>query len=126
MRQYKFELGIMVGDVQFPDPSEWTYQVGDLDTSGKRDATGLLHRSYVATKINYEFKWNALEWEMLQRMLTAVQSPKFAMTAPDPRYFGETYSGDYYVGDRTGKCWYMVEGREEIAQFDLKMKFIEY
>ena len=109
-----------------PDPSEWNYQVGDLDTSGSRDATGLLHRAYVATKINYEFKWIALEWEKLQEILSAIGHPKFQMTAPDPRNFSETYTGDYYTGDRTGKNFYYLEERPEVALFDLKVKFIEY
>lgn len=125
-RAYKYELGITAGGVAIPDPSEWNYQVGDLDTSGARDATGLLHRAYVATKINYEFKWNALEWEMLQTIVGAVNTPKFTLTAPDPRTFNSTYTGDYYVGDRTGACKYFLPERDDVAQFDLKLKFIEY
>ena len=126
MRQYNYELGIIVNGVQIPDPSEWNYQVGDLDTSGSRDATGLLHRAYVATKINYEFSWNALEWEMLQQILNAVMNPEFTLVAPDPRRFGDMYTGTYYVGDRTGKGWYYLPEKDEIAQFTLKLKFIEY
>ena len=109
-----------------PDPSEWNYQVGDLDTSGSRDANGTLHRAYVCTKINYEFKWNGLEWEKLQELLSAIAHPEFQMTAPDPRTFGGTYTGRYYTGDRTGKNHYYIEDRPEIALFDLKVKFIEY
>lgn len=125
-RQYNYAMGIKVDGVAIPDPSEWNYQVGDLDTSGNRDATGLLHRAYVATKINYEFNWNALEWEMLKKILDAVQTPKFRMVAPDPRRFGKTYTGSYYVGDRTGKGWYYLPEKDEIATFSLKLKFIEY
>lgn len=123
---YSYKMGIKVGSTSIPDPSEWNYQVGDLDTSGSRDATGLLHRAYVATKINYEFSWNALEWEMLQRIITAVNKPKFTMTAPDPRKFGDTYKGSFYVGDRTGKGWYYLPEKDEKAVFSLKLKFIEY
>ena len=126
MRNYNYSLGLKVGDVAIPDPAEWSYQVGDLDTSGKRDATGLLHRAYVATKINYEFTWNALEWEMLQVVLEAIQKPAFTMTAPDPRIFGETYTGTYYVGDRTGKGWFFRPEADQVAEFSLKLKFIEY
>ena len=102
------KIRVKYGDktTTLPDPSEWNYQVGDLDTSGKRDATGLLHRAYVATKINYEFKWNGLEWEKLDELLEAFAHPKFQMTAPDPRNFKQTYTGDYYTGDRTGKNHY--------------------
>lgn len=125
-RQYNYSMGIKVGNVNIPDPSEWNYQVGDLDASGSRDATGLLHRAYITTKVNYEFSWNALEWEMLQTILAAVLHPEFTLVAPDPRSFGQTYTGTYYVGDRTGKGWYYLPDRNEKATFSLKLKFIEY
>lgn len=125
-RQYSYKMGIQANGLNLPDPSEWNYQVGDLDTSGSRDATGLLHRAYVATKINYEFKWNGLEWEMLQNILGAVRAEKFTLVAPDPRSFNDAYKGDYYVGDRTGKNHYFIPERPGVAQFDLKLKFIEY
>lgn len=126
MRQYKYDMGFRVNSTNIPDPSKFTYQVGDLDTSGSRDATGLLHRAYVATKINYELSWNSLDWEMLQRILAAVNTPKFTFTGIDPRTFNTTYTGQYYVGDRTGDAHYYLEQKEDIAQFSLKLKFIEY
>ena len=125
-RNYSYDMGIKVGKVALPDPSKWKYQVGDLDTSGKRDAKGYLHRAYVATKINYEFEWNSIEWYMLQTIIEAVQSPKFTLVAPDPRTFNKTYTGSYYVGDRTGEAQYFIPGRSEKASFSLKLKFIEY
>lgn len=126
MRSYKYDMGFKVGDTNIPDPSKFTYQVGDLDTSGSRDATGLLHRAYVATKINYELSWNSLDWEMLQIILAAVNTPKFTFTGIDPRTFNTTYTGEYYVGDRTGDAHYYHEEKDDIAQFSLKLKFIEY
>ena len=128
-RTYNYDMGIIIGSgntPNLPDPSEWNYQVGDLDTSGSRDATGLLHRAYVATKINYEFSWNGLEWEMLQNILGLINQPKFTLTAPDPRNISQKYTGNYYVGDRTGKGWYFNTARDETATFTLKLKFIEY
>ena len=121
-------MGIQVNGTAIPDPSSWNYQVGDLDNEGGRDATGLLHRAYVATKVNYEFSWNAIDWKMLQHILALVNTPKFTLKAPDPRTFNTFYTGDFYVGDRTGKAYYYMDEseREEIAQFDLKLKFIEY
>lgn len=123
---YNSKMGIEVDGHWIPDVSEWSYQVGDLDTSGSRDATGLLHRAKVATKINYEFSWNALEWEMLTRILNLVHEEKFTLKAPDPRNFADMYVGDYYVGDRTGDAKYYWEDSEEKAVFTLKLKFIEY
>lgn len=124
--QYNYSMGLKVGNVTLPDPSSWSYQVGDLDTSGSRDATGLLHRARVATKINYEFEWKTLEWEMLQRILGAITADKFRFTGPDPRTFKSTYTGDYYVGDRTGSAQYYWPDTDEIAVYNLKLKFIEY
>lgn len=138
--QYPYHnyMGIKVGGKRIPDPSEWTYQVGDLDTSGRRDANGLLHRKMVATKINYEFSWNVLEWKMLQYILAQVNTAKFTLVAPDPRTFNTLYTGNYYVGDRTGKAKYFLPngdaqtfpaapgGRPEAATYTLKLKFIEY
>lgn len=124
--KYHYDMGIRVNNTSIPDPSEWKYQVGDLDTSGSRDATGLLHRAYVATKINYEFSWRGLEWEMLQRILNVVNTPEFTLTAPDPRTFQGSYTGQYYVGDRTGDTHYFWSGKNGTAVFTLKLKFIEY
>lgn len=123
---YTYELGLKVGSTALPDPKAWNYQVGDLDTSGSRDATGWLHRARVAQKINYEFEWEALEWEMLQRILTAISGDRFTFTGPDPRTFKGTYTGTYYVGDRTGGTHYYRPDSQEIAIYSLKLKFIEY
>ena len=123
---YPTNMQITINGTVLPDPAEWNYQVGDLDTSGSRDATGLLHRAYVATKINYEFSWKALGWDMLQHILTAVNTQRFVLTAPDPRTFLGTYTGNYYVGDRTGKAHYYLTEREGVAEYSLKLKFIEY
>lgn len=125
-RAYNFKMGLNVDGVNLPDPSKLSYQVGDLDTSGSRDATGLLHRAYVTTKINYEISWNAIEWEMLQIIIEAVNKPKFTFTAPDPRNFRYYYTGDYYVGDRTGDMLYFLDEKEDTSQYSLKLKFIEY
>ena len=123
---YTYDMGITVSGVQIPDPASWNYEVADLDTEAARDATGYLHRNRVATKVNYEFEWKALEWETLEIILTAVNNPKFTLVAPDPRTFKTAYSGDYYVGNRTGKNYYYWADEEGIALYSLKLKFIEY
>lgn len=123
---YNHEMNLKVNNTYLPDPSKWTYQIADLDTSGSRDGTGYLHRAYVATKINYELSWNALEWEMLQQILEAVQHDKFTFTGPDPRKFTTQHTGDYYVGDRSGEALYFRPDKPGWAVYSLKLKFIEY
>lgn len=125
-RTYKYTLGIRVNNTNLPDPSKMTFQVGDLDTSGSRDATGLLHRARVATKINYEMTWSALEYEMLVHVLGAITGDKFTLTAPDPRTLTTTYTGQYYVGDRKMDVIYYLPERGDIMESSLTLKFIEY
>ena len=124
--EYHYDMGITVDETKIPDPSEWDYEVGDLDTEGSRDATGYLHRARVAQKVNYEFSWNGVEWDMLQTILAAVNAEKFTLVAPDPRTFNTKYTGEYYVGDRKGKSYYYWINKSEITLFNLKLKFIEY
>lgn len=126
MRTYPYKTNLQVDGVRIPDPAGWNYEVADLDTEAERDATGYLHRNRVATKVNYSFEWKAIEWEMLGRILEAVDKAKFRLVAPDPRTFNRTYSGDYYVGNRDGSALYYLPERPEVAVFDLKLKFIEY
>ena len=63
---------------------------------------------------------------MLQWILAHINNAKFRLTAPDPRTFQGIYTGDYYVGDRTGECLYYIVDNEDVAQYTLKLKFIEY
>lgn len=126
MYDHNYEMGIKIGGVAIPDPSSWEYEVADLDLSGKRDATGYLHRERVATKVNYHFQWEALDWETLDKVLKAVSSDKFTLIAPDPRNFNAMWTGDYYVGDRSGNDHYFNYSNTNIAAFSLKMNLIQY
>lgn len=126
MREYRYDMGLIVDGTRLPDSANMAYEVADLDTEAERDATGYLHRKMVATKINYSLEWKGLEWEMLARILEAIGKPKFRLTAPDPRSFTKTWSGDYYVGNRDGDMLYYWKNRTEKATFNLKLKFIQY
>lgn len=123
---YTYNMGIKVGEVSLPDPSKWDYEVADLDTMGKRDGTGLLHRAKVATKVNYSFEWSGLEWEMLQTIISAVSSDAFTLKAPDPCTYNTVRTGTYYTGDRTGSNIYYDTSRPEKGFYSLKVKLIEY
>ena len=122
----RYRMGFIIDGVAIPDPSGWEYEIADLDLSGERDTTGRLHRDRVATKMNYSLEWNVLTWESLQKILTAVTSAEFTLVAPDPRTFNTTYTGTYYVGNRSGRTHFYLADRDEIAVYSLKLKLIEY
>ena len=122
----RFDMGFKVNNTSIPDPSVWEYEEADLDLSGERDATGKLHRDRVATKVNYSLSWNAISWSQLQSIISAVSPAKFKLTAPDPRTFNSTYTGDYYVGNRSGKTFFYYKTNPDIAVYSLSFKLIEY
>lgn len=119
-------MGFKINGTPIPDPSGWEYEVADLDVSGERDTTGLLHRDRVATKVNYSLEWSVLTWEDLQLILSAVSADKFELVAPDPRSFLGTYTGNYYVGNRSGKAHFYLPERDYVSVYSLKLKLIEY
>lgn len=122
----RYDMGFKVNGTPIPDPSGWAYEIADLDVSGERDATGLLHRDRVATKVNYSLEWRVLTWEELQVILSAVNADKFTLVAPDPRTFLGKYTGDYYVGNRSGDAHFYLPERDYVSVYSLKLKFIEY
>lgn len=126
MSVYKqFTLGFKVGDHHLPDPSAYSYTVADLDASGNRDATGLLHRERVGTKRNVELKWSALDWETVQDILQTVDAESFTFTFPCPEARG-SYTGTYYVGDRKVGNIMLTGGEWQHYVGELEIHFIEF
>lgn len=123
MRKYTYNLGFAVNDIPIPDPSEFSGETADLDTSAERDATGLLHRNKVAQKIPLSFKYTNIGWDMCQTILQAVNSSKFRFTYPDPNT-GHMRTGNYYTGNRKWDAVMMVASGEWYV--NLTFNVIEY
>ena len=122
----RYDMGFTINGTAIPDPSSWEYEVADLDLSGERDTTGLLHRDRVATKVNYSLSWNAIKWRELQSILAAISPAKFRLSAPDPETFKTQRTGSYYVGNRSGKTYFYHADNPDIAVYSLSCKLIEY
>ena len=116
-------MGFRVGNVALPDPTVFTGLESDLDTLGKRDATGMLHRNMVATKHPLKFEWHNIPWSMIMRICALVRADKFQFTYFDPAV-GEARTMDAYVGDRSWEVVSAVPGDEPIGT--LKFSVIEY
>ena len=117
-----YSMGFKVGATAIPDPSTFTGAVSDLDTMGKRDATGYLHRNMVATKHPLKLKYANIPWSLIQSICSLMASPKFQFTYPDPaRGLSTVYA---YVGDREWEVVSDIPGQEPIG--NLNFSVIEY
>lgn len=121
----KTSLGFTANGVQLPDPSSYSYTVSDLDASGERDTTGLLHRDRVAVKHNVSVKWNALDWNTVNTILNTVSAESFSFTFPCPEANG-SYTGTYYVGDRSVENITMFSSAWGDYVGGLSINFIEF
>lgn len=114
-----------INNTAIPDPSTFEYTVSDLDLSGERDSNGLLHRQYVATKHNCKIKYDALDYSTVTTILTLLDNESFTFEFIRPDT-GATYSGDYYVGDRTMNTLNATETDKTKWICDLSFDVIEY
>jgi hypothetical protein len=82
-------------------PSEFKCTIMDLDNAEttKRTADGQLTRERIAVKRQIELRFNAMTWDKLSAILTALK-PKFVqITYPDPES-GQQETRTFYVSDR--------------------------
>lgn len=119
---YRYEMGFMIGTTAIPDPKEFTGAVSDLDTMGKRDATGLLHRCMVATKHPLKLKYENIPWSLIRQLCSLMASDQFSFTYPDPAVGVQTITA--YVGDREWSVVAAAPGCEPIG--NLNFSVIEY
>ena len=118
-------FGMKINNTAIPDPSTFEYTVSDLDLSGERDSNGLLHRQYVATKHNCKIKYDALDYSTVTTILTLLDNESFTFEFIRPDT-GATYSGDYYVGDRTMNVLNATDATKTNWICDLSFDVIEY
>jgi hypothetical protein len=126
MRDYRYDLGFAVNGVPIPDPAGFSGETSDLDTSAERDATGLLHRNWVAQKVPLELSYTNIDWRMCETILKALNHASFQFTYPDPNV-GRLRTGTYYVGNRKWKSVWMPAGEGPAGWYvDLTFSVIEY
>ena len=118
----RYEMGFLINREPLPDPSKFTGAVSDLDTMGKRDATGYLHRKRVATKHPLKFEYQNIPYALLMHICSMLKDDKFNFTYIDPA--AGPLSFDAYVGDREWEVIQAGEGQAKIA--NLKFAVIQY
>ena len=98
LRTYNYTMGFRVGSTRIPDPSVFTGKASALDSQGRRDAKGTLHRKMVATKHPIKLEYNNIDWAMMQSIMSLLTKESFKFTFPDPLEGLITIKA--YVGDR--------------------------
>lgn len=119
---YNYDMGFKVNNTRIPDPTKFSGKVSDLDTMGKRDANGLLHRNMVATKHPLKLEYENIEWSMIQSICALMASDSFSFTYKDPAKGTKTITA--YVGDRDWEVISAPPSGKKIG--NLKFSVIEY
>lgn len=96
--QLRYGMGFKIDGVPIPDPSAFSGADSALDSMGKRDATGLLHRKMVAQKHPTKLEYNNFPKSAVATIMSLVLGESFQFTFPDPRQGLITVTA--YVGDR--------------------------
>ena len=119
----RYDMGFCVNGVPLPDPTAFTGAESDLDTMGKRDATGYLHRTKVATKHPLKLEYSNIPWERIMDIAALLREDKFNFTFPSP-FTGDMQTMEAYVGDRDFEStWNPTNG---VWFGNLKFSVIEY
>lgn len=119
---YRYDMGFKIGNTAIPDPYKFTGAVSALDTLGKRDATGTLHRNMVATKHPLKIEYQNIEWSKIQEICALMTGESFSFTYNDPSVGLQTITA--YVGDREWEAVRTVWNKPYIG--NLKFSVIEY
>jgi len=118
-----YSMGFLVNGTRIPDPNKFTGAVSDLDTMGKRDANGLLHRKRVATKHPLKFEYTNIPWDTIQTICGLISADAFQFTYFDPAV-GATRTMTAYTGDRNWEVVSKIPGKTPIGT--LSFSIIEY
>ena len=111
VRDYNYEMGLRVDGMAIPDPSVFDGASSALDSMGKRDANGLLHRKMVAEKHSpIEIEYHTITFAMMENIMSKMRGESFQFTFPDPADGLTTITA--YVGDRKWKTQMAQEKAE--------------
>ena len=120
--QYSYDMGFAINGVPIPDPTAFSGADSALDTLGKRDANGNLHRKMVAIKHPTKVEYTNYGWDMIKHIMQLMIGEEFQFTYPDPRLGMRTMKA--YAGDREWECVRFPSDGQKIGT--LKVSLIEF
>lgn len=89
-------------------PQEMTVSINAVDYDSGRVADGTMERNMLGEKRKVELTFPPMHSAELRRIINAVSgtdNAKLTATFPDPWSSTGTYSGDFYVGDRSAPVY---------------------
>ena len=91
---------LKIGSTNLPAPTVLQPGIQDLDSDGTgRSQAGVMFRDRVTVKRAIHCEWGVLSRQEMATLLTAMSSPSFSLTYPDPQD-GNLKTITAYVGDR--------------------------
>jgi hypothetical protein len=93
---------LKIGSTGLPTPTVLQPGIQDLDSEDGtgRNQAGTMFRDRVAVKRTVHCEWGILTRQEMSILLSAMSSPSFSLTYPDPQT-GELETITAYVGDRS-------------------------
>lgn len=92
-----------------PSACNFEYETFDGENAG-RTLDGTMHRDVIATKISIQLEWNSISANEMSRLLTALDSPFFAVRYFNPQQ-GDFIEDIFYCGNRSVPVYSFVNGR---------------
>ena len=92
---------LKIGSIDLPAPTVLQPGIQDLDSEDGtgRNQTGTMFRDRIAVKRTIHCEWGVLSRAEMSELLTAMSSPSFSLTYPDPQA-GALATITAHVGNR--------------------------
>lgn len=116
---------LKIGTTELPTPTVLQPGIQDLDSEDGtgRNQAGTMFRDRVAVKRAVHCEWGVLTRAEMSSLLTAMASPSFSLTYPDPQD-GDLKTITAYVGDRVPAVCSVISDTDWMWK-DLSVDFVE-
>lgn len=104
---------LKINEIALPAPTVLQPGIQDLDSEDGtgRNQTGTMFRDRIAVKRTVHCEWGVLSRSEMAELLTAMSSPSFPLTYPDPQ-LGDLNTITAYVGNRVPAMCAVVSDTE--------------
>jgi len=103
---------IKINGRPIPNPSSMSWGIQSVSSSDAgRDMKGTMHVGLVTRKRKLELSWKTVDFNTTSEILSAVNPETFIVEYHDA-LTNNTYTGTFYVGDRTAPVYSFAVGHQ--------------